>query len=81
MRETNPYLLLDEEGGGGDDFNSPEVRTELGLLSSSSERPYEDVGGDGVNHNYSLGDEDEELEIGRGAGRKGPPARPKSNID
>ena len=47
VRETNPYLLLDEEGGGADEYGSPEVRTELGLLTSSSERPYEEAGGMG----------------------------------
>jgi hypothetical protein len=83
VRETNPYLLLDEEGGGSDDYSSQEVRTELGLLTSPSEqRTYEDMASEGVNHNYSLGDEEDEPEVAKGPHRNGlPPSRPKTNID
>ena len=36
-----------------------------------------------MNHNYSLGDEEEETvaDVAKGPGRKGPPVRTKSNID
>lgn len=79
MRETNPYLLLDEDNGGLDnEYGSQEVRTELGVLSSSSEKPFDEP--EGVNHNYSLGDEEEEQEV-RGKSRLISPGRPKSNID
>lgn len=80
VRETNPYLLLDEDNGGLDnDFSSQEVRTELGVLSSSSEKPFDEP--EGVNQNYSLGDEEDEQDAGRGKSRLIHPSRPKSNID
>ena len=80
VRETNPYLLLDEDAGGPDnDFSSQEVRTELGVLSSSSEKPFDET--EGVNHNYSLGDEEDEQDVARGKSRLMHSSRPKSNID
>lgn len=80
MRETNPYLLLDEDEGGLDaDFSSQEVRTELGVLTSSSDKTYDEP--DGVNQNYSLGDEEDDQEVARGKTRLIHPSRPKSNID
>ena len=61
VRETNPYLLLEEDEGGLDtDFSSGEVRTELGLLSSTSDKTFDEPEQSEINHNYSLGDEDEE---------------------
>ena len=63
VRETNPYLLLEEDEGGLDtdtDFSSGEVRTELGLLSSTSDKTFDEPEQLEINHNYSLGDEDEE---------------------
>lgn len=76
MRDTNPYLLLDEEGGLDTDFSSVEVHTELGVLSSTSDKTLDE----GVDRNYSLGDEDD-LEATRGRRRLVDPSHPKSSID
>lgn len=79
VRETNPYLLLEEDNGGlENDYSSQEVRTELGVLGSSSDKAFDEA--EGVNHNYSLGDEEDEQEA-RGKSRLISPGRAKSNID
>ena len=79
VRDTNPYLLLDEEEGGLDtDFSSGEVHTELGVLSSMSDKTLEEQG---VNHNFSIGDEEDEEEVSKGRARLMSRNREKSSID
>lgn len=80
VRETNPYLLLDEMDNGLDtDFSSTEIRTELGVLTTSNSEMHP-TSSDGINHNFTLDDEDEEQNR-KGSGRLIPPTRVKSNID
>lgn len=80
VRETNPYLLLDEEAGGLDtDFSSGEVHTELGVLSSVSDKALEEA--EAVNRNFSIGDEEDEEEVAKGRARLMSRNREKSSID
>ena len=80
VRETNPYLLLDEMDNGLDaDFSSSEIRTELGVLTTSNSELHP-VPSDAINHNFSLDDEEEERER-KGNSRLIPPNKVKSNID
>lgn len=80
MRDTNPYLLLDEDGSGLDtDFSSGEIRTELGLLSSTSDKTLD--GPEGIDHNFSIGGEEDEEEAAKGRARLMSRHREKSSID
>lgn len=67
------------DGGLDTDFSSQEVRTELGVLTTSNSSA-EPQFNDGINHNYSLDDEEEERNR-KGNARLVPPNRVKSNTD
>ena len=73
--------MLDEmDGGLESDFSSQEVRTELGVLTNSDSARDHLPASHGIDHNYSLDDEEEEKNH-KGSQRFVAPARTKSNID